>query len=317
MNVMASGSTSSANDEIRVASPPSGGPCPKEYPGFDVELQWVRPISDGTYAATPTYNTGFYFLEGSGVGTVICGYLTRFEEDKENYTGKEVTLASTELQIVYGPSKAEVEGAEAAKRKYEEEAPARQAAKEAAEAQARTAAEAKTRELAEQAPVTFLRVKTVGHPDLNGSEAGHTMIAVATNPYAHVTIIVNHHAGTFHYRAPGKGGAEIRWSCGHPGLRYSYVVTAARGSGALLRRSGHFKMASSAWCAAERKKEKQEVEERKRKEQSPEGKIEHAEEEYCEKVIGGEPGAFVIAAGHIYLNCHYKGVRIVVGEGVV
>jgi hypothetical protein len=170
-------------------------------------------------------------------------------------------------------------------------------------------------EVAEHAPVTFLRVKTVGHPDLNSSEAGHTTITVATNRYAHVTIIVSYHAGTFHYRAPGKSGAEIRWSCGHPGLRYSYVVTAVGGSGALLRRSGHFKMASAAWCAAERKKEKQEAEERRHKEQSPKGKIEHAEDEYCEKVLGGIPDGHVTVADHIYTHCLLKaGVVVVVSE---
>src|SRR5271168_3854711 len=57
MTVTASGSTSSATDEIRVASPASGGPCPKEYPGFAIELEWVRPLSAGLYASTPTYNT--------------------------------------------------------------------------------------------------------------------------------------------------------------------------------------------------------------------------------------------------------------------
>jgi hypothetical protein len=119
-----------------------------------------------------------------------------------------------------------------------------------------------------------------------------------------VTIIVNHHAGTFRYRAPAKGGAELRWSCRHPGLTYSYVVTVVGGSGTSLRRSGHFKMASAAWCAVERTREKREAEEQKRKENSHEYKIEHAEDQYCEKVLRGSTGVTETVAGHMYTRCH-------------
>jgi hypothetical protein len=317
--VTASGSASSTEDRIYIGSPPIGERCPQEYPEETARVGWDSPIELLWHPMTaPTYSYQFFFSEDSR--SVVCGYLIHFVYNDETDTGKLVALASTELLVIYGPSGEEVaqkakserektQQEEAAQHKYEEEAPARQAAKETAELQAEKAA-------AEQAPVTFLRVKAVAHPDLDSFEAGHTTIAIATDPYAHVTIIVNHRVGTFRYRATGKGGIELRWSCGHPGITYSYVVTAVGGSGASLRRSGHFKMASAAWCAAERKRETQEVEERRRKEQSPQGKIEHAEEEYCEKVIGGIPGGFVTAAGHIYLNCRYKGVWIKVGEGV-
>jgi hypothetical protein len=299
MSIKASGSTSSAIDQIRVASPPSGGPCPKEYPGFDVELQWIMPLSGSIYASTPTYDTSFYFLEGSGVGSVICGYLTRFEENKENYTGKEVTLASTELQVVYGPSTAEVEATEAAKRKYEEEAPVRQAAKEAAEAQAKKAAEAKAKEVAEQASITFLWVKTVSHRLGSTATPGATEIEVGTNQYANVTVTIEGHGWTRRYRASAKArDVTFNWSCQHTGTRH-YIVTAVGGSGPSLRRSGQFGTVSSRWCAETRRYEAEANRQtREEKQHAVEGEQHQAEEKHRREVerfetncrkLGGTP----------------------------
>jgi hypothetical protein len=275
----ASGSASSTRDEIRIASPPSGEPCPQKYPGLEEERlkHWKQPISSWEWATTPSYNVSFYF---ESAGPIICGYLTDTVETKEySFTYETVTLASTELQVGYGPSQAEVEktqeekqdqelavarqrgeeerAAEAAKAKYEAEAPARQAAKEAAEAQAKRAAEAKAREAAERLPVSLLQVETVRQPGGSSSKPGRTKIEITTNPYAHVTITLNHHAGTFRLRASsaGEGQTDVAWSCNHPDLTYHYAVTATGGSGAAVRRSGSFRTVSDAWCAHTKKRE--------------------------------------------------------------
>jgi hypothetical protein len=50
--------------------------------------------------------------------------------------------------------------------------------------------------------------------------------------------------------------------------------------------------------------EQREAEKQKHWEESPRGKIEHAEEEYCEKVLRGIADTpFIVAGGHIYLKC--------------
>jgi hypothetical protein len=315
--ITASGSASSTMDEIHVASPPSGERCPQEYPEelAQVNLKWTSPIEDGWHAmTTPTYSYSFFFTEDTR--PVICGYLTHVV-DEEGYTAKIVAIASTEFQVLYGPSEAEVaeqyksvqekkqkeeaalrekkQQEEAAQRKYGEEAPSRQAAKEAAEAQTKKAAEAKAKEVAEQAPVSLLRVKAIAHPGDSSNKPGHTKIAVTTNAYAHVTVTLNHHAGTFHYRAPGKGGSEIGWSCSHPGLTYHYVVTAVGGSGAALTSSGSFRTVSATWCSNTKNREAAEAEQERHQ---TEDERHQAEEKHrqevkrfdsnCEK-LGGTP----------------------------
>jgi hypothetical protein len=45
---------------------------------------------------------------------------------------------------------------------------------------------------------------------------------------------------------------------------------------------------------------------RKRQEKSPHGKIERAEDEYCEKVLSGTPTETFTAASHIYTRCEYR-----------
>lgn len=263
LSITASGSAASTKDEIHIASPSPGEGCPQKYPGLEEERikQWKTPIPSWEWATTPSYNKNFYF---ESAGSVVCGYLTDSVEIKEySFTYETVTLASTELQIIYGPSEAEVEEQ---KQKYEEEAPARQAALEAAEDQARKVAEAKARELAEEAPVSSLRVDTVRHPEGSSGKPGRTKIEIFTNAYAHVTIILNHHEGTSRFQATGAGGAatDVLWSCSHPDLTYHYTVTAIGGSGARLSRSGSFKTVSDTWCANTKKREAAEAAEEAR-----------------------------------------------------
>jgi hypothetical protein len=289
VNITASGSASSTEDEIYVGSPPVGEHCPQEYPEESDRVGWESPIEDGWHAMTiPSYNYGFFFTYDSR--PVVCGYLTHFVYDPETLTGKLVAVASTELQIIYGPSEEEVArevtkdreekanheheqldqelaaagrkgeeeraakaANEAAKAKYEAEAPARQAAKESAEAQAKKAA----KELAERAPVNLLQVEAVRHPGDSSSNPGRTKIEVTTNAYAHVTIALSHRAGTLRFRASstGEGRTDVAWSCNHPDLTYHYAVTVIGGSGAAVRRSGSFRTVSDAWCANTKKRE--------------------------------------------------------------
>jgi hypothetical protein len=235
-------------------------------------------------------------------GYLLCGYL-----------GTEVATASSAMTV--GPSEAE-------------EAQAK-AAQEAAEVRAKQAAEVTARESAEQVPVSLLRVKTVAHPGNSSSHPGHTTIAVETNAFVHVTITLDHHTGPFHYQVPyaepAVGNEQVAWSCHHPNLKYHYVVTAIRGSGSPLRRSGSFRTVSASRCRAlklaaerrsaeERRQEEREAEEQKRKEASPQFKIEHVEREYCEKVLRGEPGIVATVGGHIYTRCRVKGEVFVVSE---
>jgi hypothetical protein len=55
-----------------------------------------------------------------------------------------------------------------------------------------------------------------------------------------------------------------------------------------------------------RRQEKRQAEEEKRKEESPQGKVEHAEDEYCEKVLNGTPSQSFTAGGHIYTRCESR-----------
>jgi hypothetical protein len=55
-----------------------------------------------------------------------------------------------------------------------------------------------------------------------------------------------------------------------------------------------------------RRQEKRQAEEEKRKEGSPQGKIEHAEDEYCDKVLNGTPSQSFMAAGHVYTRCESR-----------
>jgi len=187
-------------------------------------------------------------------------------------------------------------------------------AKQAAETEALHVQEVRERHI-EEGPATLLRVKAVTHSGRTSSHPGHTTLVITTSPLVHVTVTFNHHARPQRFQASGNEPAlfevELGWSCGHPGLTYHYVVTAIGGSGSALRRSGNFKTISSSKCAAlksaERRQSAQqhrEAEEQKRKENSHEYKIEHAEDEYCEKVLRGSPGVTETVAGHMYTRCH-------------
>jgi hypothetical protein len=88
--------------------------------------------------------------------------------------------------------------------------------------------------------------------------------------------------------------------------RYRAVVLHVTGT--LTDAAGNHAVATRAITlrpvATLRRQEKREAEQEKRKEESPQGKIEHAEDEYCEKVLSGEIGGTFTAAGHIYTHCH-------------
>jgi hypothetical protein len=54
------------------------------------------------------------------------------------------------------------------------------------------------------------------------------------------------------------------------------------------------------------RQEQREAEEEKRKEDSPRGKVEGAEDEYCEKVLNGTPTETFTASGHLYTRCEFR-----------
>jgi hypothetical protein len=226
---------------------------------------------------------------------LLCGYLTP-------------DLATASVEMTVGPSEAEQAATESAETQAKN---THEAEVFEHEVEAQQAAEANAQRLAEQTPVRLLHVKAVAHPGNSASKPGHTTIAVTTSAYTHVTIVLNHHAGIFRYQAPGTGGIEVAWSCRHPDLTYRYVVTAVRGSGSGLRRSGSFTTVSTTTCAAlkvaderrsaaRRRQEAREAEEERHEKESPLTQ----EREYCEKVLGGNPVGSTTIAGHVYLNCH-------------
>lgn len=102
---------------------------------------------------------------------------------------------------------------------------------------------------------------------------------------------------------------------GSVALHVTGVLTDANGQRAVATRTINLKLAETP--AARHRQEVRENEEQKKKENSPKYKIEHAEGEYCEKVIGGIAGTPITVAGHIYLHCEGKGHGIIVGEGAV
>jgi hypothetical protein len=226
---------------------------------------------------------------------LLCGYLDQ-SLDK--------VMASAAMTV--GPSSAELEAQakHAAEVKALAEAQDKQAT-EAAEAQAKNAseaqtkaAEAKAKELAEQAPATFLSVKTVSHRLGSTEHPGATKFEIGTSRYAYVTITTND-GWTRQYRASGKTqDVTFNWSCRHPGTR-RYVVTAVGGAGLTFSRSGHFKTITNSWCASTKKgeeeanrdvreEERHEAEqERRRAEEKHRQEVERFDSN-CEK-LGGKP----------------------------
>lgn len=174
MSGMVSGEASSTGEYVHVGNPNQETECPAEWSTYT--KGWVVPNEFGEpTATTPRYSDAFTYWFGGGGGPVLCAYLT---------SGKSgPTIASTELHVVYGPSKKEAKEAEEAQereraerivnevrgaaekstrkeeevtrkydeeeatRKYEEEAPAREAAakkaKEASEQAAINAEDAR------------------------------------------------------------------------------------------------------------------------------------------------------------------------------
>jgi hypothetical protein len=320
---------------------PNASTCPASPTVFDGPL--VK--SAGPFSVT----TGLYIAH---TGTyLLCGYLENYFDTIVSASAEmtvnisEAAIEAQAKQAVEATALAEAQAKQAAEAKALAEAQAKQAAeakalaevqaKKAAGAQATNAHEAEelhaqeiTERNIEKGPATLLRVKAVSRTGRSSSHPGHTTLIITTSPLVHVTVTFNHHARSHRFQASGNEPAlfevEQGWSCGHPGLTYHYVVTAVGGSGSALRRSGNFRTVSSSRCAALRVADEhrsaerhREAEEERREHESPKYKIEQAEKEYCEKIIGGRPGFPTTVAGHIYLDCERKGERIVVGEGVV
>jgi hypothetical protein len=262
------GGASQYTPYIKIYAVPNATAC-SANPTTDYFLKY--PEGD---VFTHTSSAGFYSgtiqlsIPKPGV-YLLCGYL-----------GVEVATASAAMTV--GPSEAE-------------EAETK-AAKEAAEAQAKKAALARARELAEQAPITFLRVKIL--PPARVSEyPGSTFIHVETNEYAYVTIKIsrNKHTATFAFREKKKSSNEIWWGpkdpCKEPDHRYSYRVSALGGSGKAIVRTGRFWTRNREWCAASRHEREAQI----RKEEREEGERisrEKREQERWEtncRQLGGTP----------------------------
>jgi hypothetical protein len=154
------------------------------------------------------------------------------------------------------------------------------------------------------------------------SMPGETELLVRVNPEAEVIISVTHdgHTARNPVDPDGSGTGKslmlgILWSCNKPGGIYAWTVTASDAYGARLTRSGSFRAPlNAAKCrtlrfsdaqrkAARRREATHEAEQERRREESPQFKIEAAEDEYCTKVLGGEyTGSFTVA-GHVYSHC--------------
>jgi hypothetical protein len=313
---------------------PNATICPSH--SYEVESAFGGIFTLGNTSTGPFSSTVNLYGTNPGLN-LVCGYIG---SEPVTVASAEMTVGPSAQEEAATRAQQEAQAKQAAEAKAQAESQARQAAesqaRQAAETQARQAAEAKARDESqarqaaeaealhaqevrerhiEEGPATLLRVKAASHNGRSSSHPGHTTLIITTSPLVHVTVTFNHHARPHHYQASGNEPAlfevEQGWSCSHPGLTYHYKLTAVGGSGSPLHRSGSFKTISSSKCAAlksseRRRSEEQhrEAEEQKRKENSPEYKIEHAEDEYCEKVLRGSAGVTETVAGHMYTRCH-------------
>lgn len=87
-------------------------------------------------------------------------------------------------------------------------------------------------------------------------------------------------------------------------LHVTATLTDATGNQIDASRSITLRLAQTA--AQRHRQERHEAEEERRKESSPRGKAERAEDEYCEKVLNGAPGESFTAAGHVYTRCESR-----------
>jgi hypothetical protein len=84
-------------------------------------------------------------------------------------------------------------------------------------------------------------------------------------------------------------------------LHVTATLTDATGKQIDASRPIALRLAQTA--AQRRRQEQHEAEEEKRKENSPRGKAERAEDEYCTNVLGGEYGGSLVSNGHVYTRC--------------
>lgn len=137
-----SGEASSTNEYVHVGNPNQETACPAEWSTYT--KGWIvpnefggLPPNNGLTATTPRYSDAFTYLFGGG--PVLCAYLTSGQSGR--------TVASAKLDVVYGPSKEEVEQKQKAQEQAEREAAEQERAKAAEKEQAeREAAEQERRD---------------------------------------------------------------------------------------------------------------------------------------------------------------------------
>jgi hypothetical protein len=306
VSVTLSGESESTFETLRLFAVPSATTCP--------DVLALLESSDPHYEDYDGLSKGPFSIEGNlEIGQpgayLLCGFLGG---------------VTTSTAMTVSPSAAEARStAEAAEAQV----------KTAHEAEALQAQEVREQQI-EKGPATLLRVKVVAHNGKTSSHPGHTTLVITTSPLVHVAVTFDHHARSHHYQASGNEPAvfevEQGWSCGHPDLTYQYEVSAVGGSGAALRHSGRISTVSASRCAALRlagqrrlEESHRRAEEEKREEESPKYKTEHAEDEYCERVLRGTAGVTQTVAGHMYTKCHisatdtHQAETIIVSESTI
>jgi chemotaxis protein histidine kinase CheA len=264
-----SGTDSESGSDIVIGSPYAASEsCPATPSGE--RLRTPITVSSPSYSYKEPYYADVGFER-------ICGYLVR----------EDVTEATAELRVVFGPSEAELKKTEEeAKEKQEAEERARKQVqltaervkseeeydqaeskaanreKEEREATAHAAQASKEKEAAEQAarvaaarntPLSHLTVKTIAHTEGSSQEPGYTELAIKAAPYAYVTVkLVRYGHSTEHYEwreSPGEG-IIVPWTCTSPGGIYHYTISARTSVGHTLVRRGTFQPVTATRCHA-------------------------------------------------------------------
>jgi hypothetical protein len=202
-------------------------------------------------------------------------------------------------------------------------------------------AEEAAKKAEEQAPATFLDVTVRSHHGSSYSEPGQTRISVTTSPYVVVTM-PGAHSNISGFRQlpegkvetsggepvankePGESGESMSgtaffalgWSCHFRGQTIHFTVQAQGGTGPPLVHTGTFKVALSArWCAAAKRREReqasrdtrerQKTEAKERKEAAENAQREREHYEVNCRAIGGTPVEISTSEGNRVV-CHSK-----------
>jgi hypothetical protein len=252
---------------------PAGEPCPAVPYKRDIrDVEGAASTLPYIAAVSAPYDRGTYTL---------CGSLY----EGESYLSLPIATAETSLTVTASPSEVEAAKAKASqeaavaktdaeyetKLRYEEEAPAREAA-EGSAARAREGAEERAARAAaidqdHKTPVSHLYARANAHPGNSSQHPGYTSLFVDTVPFAHVTITLSRrgHRLTQSFEwvgeptdlAVGDQATSIEWSCGHPGGTYAYTVTARSDVGPTLTRHGHFSPVSETRCHTLKRRERE------------------------------------------------------------